>query len=755
MTDFRIKTILLLLLSILFFCIVSVAQSPQSKIKSYSPWKIKSFAKDANKHGGIYSAIDFYEHYHNLNPDKVNIKWELAELYRKSRDYTKAEEFYKQVYEMASKDYPKALFYYAQMAKMNSKFNEAANLFNTFKKEYKNQPDEQLMKKLVKAETDGCLMALTMKDTALKMVVTHLDKTVNKPYIDYAPIPVDKTTMFYASIIADSIIYYDPEDTANKKPVRKYYMAKKSLGPKDDWKGGYDVPLPINDEDFDVGNGTFSPDGTQFFFTKTIKKRTTGYVTEIWMTSNNGGQWAEPEKMPDPINIDGYSSSQPAVGVSTRTLLPVLYFVSDRPEGEGGLDIWYANYNQKTKSYKSPRKAAALNTVGDEFSPSYDIETHQMFFSSTGWPGMGGFDVFKSIGEEGTWSNPANVGYPVNSPADDIYYIVSKDREKGFFVSNREGGFALKNPTCCDDIYTFRWSEYIHIAIDGYIFEMMEKGKETSNEPEIIYDLGAADSLKTAIVTDSATVVKDTSYTGPKEKYESIIPEATVGLYLVKNNESFFIKNLPSDIEGEYFFDLEQGNDYKIMVEKDGYFNNQGYFTTKDVVTSDTLFLPLELKPIPQEPIVINNIYYDFDKATLTESAKKTIDTTLLTLLTENPSLIVEISSHTDGKGDDSYNLKLSQGRAESVVKYLVEKGVPVERLLPKGYGESKPIAANEKPDGSDNPEGRQLNRRTEFKVIGSKNQFSKLNQNQMIIKRKNPDGTEGEVKGFGSEQMD
>ena len=125
------------------------------------------------------------------------------------------------------------------------------------------------------------------------------------------------------------------------------------------------------------------------------------------------------------------------------------------------------------------------------------------------------------------------------------------------------------------------------------------------------------------------------------------------------------------------------------------------------------------LLPIPDRAIVIKNIYYEFDKSNLTPEAKITLDTTLVGLLAENPALIVEISSHTDSKGSDSYNNRLSQNRAESVVKHLSENGIDARRLRAKGYGESQPIAPNENPDGTDNPDGRQLNRRTEFKVVG------------------------------------
>jgi OmpA-OmpF porin, OOP family len=157
-------------------------------------------------------------------------------------------------------------------------------------------------------------------------------------------------------------------------------------------------------------------------------------------------------------------------------------------------------------------------------------------------------------------------------------------------------------------------------------------------------------------------------------------------------------------------------------------FNKELSVDTRKIIKSDTLRLDaIYINILPKDPIIIKNIYYDFDDWKLTDIAKINIDTTLLKVLVNNPRIIVEIGSHTDSKGDDDYNIKLSQKRAESVVKYLIEKGIDKERLFAKGYGETKFIAPNENPDGSDYPEGRQMNRRTEFRIVGSLDQYSKV----------------------------
>jgi OmpA-OmpF porin, OOP family len=311
-------------------------------------------------------------------------------------------------------------------------------------------------------------------------------------------------------------------------------------------------------------------------------------------------------------------------------------------------------------------------------TPYFDNETRTLFFSSKGHPGLGGFDVYKAIGDGKKWMSAENVGVPINSGADDLYFTISKNREEGFLVSNRKGGNALKNETCCDDIYSYKYTQYIHVSIKGVVYTPIDGSRKNLDNAKM--ELYSKDKL---------------------------------------TGEKFLIKSLDSDKDGNYDIKLEAGYDYQIMVSKDGYLSNSYDFSTRDIVTSQILEKDIPLEAIPKEPIRIPNVQYEFDKSEILSASKIALDTTILRLMVDNPQIIVEIASHTDSKGNDQYNMKLSQKRAESVVSYLVSKGIKSERLKAKGYGESKPVAPNENPDGSDNPEGRAINRRTDFKIIG------------------------------------
>lgn len=724
------KRILLIVLGVLFTCIATFGQPDD--LNKLRPKQVKSFVKNALRVGDIYSAIDYLEHYCKIKSNDTESKYQLAELYRASRDYKKAKDLYLEVYNKNKNTYGLALFYHAQIVKMDGEYKEAEKLFKKFIKSYRGA-DRRVFNSLVKNEIKACKGAPQIIADTLKVDIAHLGTSVNKAHIEFSPISVDKDKMIYASLVADKIEYFDPKDENKKMPVRKFFAAEFD---GEQWNGGLPIDEPFNQEDVNTGNGTYSIDGNRFYFTKTFKSWKNQIISEIWVSHKEEGVWQSPVRIEEPINDLLYTTTQPTVGVDAKRGQEILYFVSDRPGGKGGLDVWCSAYDLRKERFKKPRNCGTkINTVADEMSPYYDQETRKMYFSSMGWPGLGGFDVFKTTGGMSKWSKPKNIGFPINTGVDDIYFTVSKDRSKGFFTSNREGGVALKNPTCCDDIYEYEWLERITVAIKGLVVEKIPVYEDA-----------------TMIFASSSSTEKGLAQKERKiKKYKKVkVKDCTLALYILdeESEEMFLVKGVNSDTQGNYLIDLEPGNEYKLVAEKDGYFNDQALISTKKIFKTDTLIQNYEIEMIPQEPIVLDNIYYEFDKAALTDNAKTTVDTTIYFLLRDNPDLIVELSSHTDSKGNDEYNQKLSQNRAESVVKYLVKKGIDKERLVAKGYGEAKPVASNKNPDGTDNPEGRQKNRRTEFKVIGSSDLYSRLNvKRPMSIKKQEKTNFEDKSK--------
>lgn len=663
------------------------------------------FAESAVALGDVYTAIDFYEKYCKAKSDDFDALFELAKLYHRSRDYENAKEAYLKVYEADEHKYPMAHYYHAQMQKMTGEYEGATTTFQAFLKEYRGK-DAAVFKKLIKVEIEGCTMGKEQKekvDPKRKIEITLLDTSINHAHIEFSPILVDDTTLIYASLKADSIQYYQVLDLVTKRPVRKFYVAK--LRDKH-WVSTGELEGPFNDDKLHTGNGVFTPDNTRFLFTRCEANWQNKMSCSIYMCKRDtdNGQWGNPQKLPEPINNPKFITSQPAIGIDSRKNTEILYFISDRSGGAGGMDIWFAAYNSKKETYDAPKNAGKrINTTSDEMSPNYDISSHSMYFSSSGWPGLGGLDIFRTTGEMNQWTTPENIGAPVNSCTDDLYHITPKNSpEEGFFVSNRKGGIALKNPTCCDDIYYYKIKGFKPLYISG-----------------IIFDLEHADYIQ-KLENRNKLNCKDSV-----EIQRAFLENSNVSLFVVdEQNEREFVLSTKQVTckNGKYLFKIERNKSYAITAQKDGYFTQRHEFSTKSLpedFTDTMLYQDIGLNFLGKQPIVIKNIYYEFDDAALTKDAKVVIDTTLFIILTDNPEMIVEIGSHTDSKGTDDYNIKLSQRRAESVVNYLISKGIDKQRLTAKGYGELVPIAKNENPDGSDNPEGRAHNRRTEFRVIG------------------------------------
>lgn len=747
MTGIKITIIILLNFIVNFY-----GFSQDGKKKYMSPGHVKKMARTAEKTGDIYTAIDYYQIFLNANPNNLKISYRLAEDYRKARDYENAATLYKKIYDENPKGYTQALFYYGQMLMQQAKYKEALEAFEQFKKESRGINDERTFKKKTRVRIESCETAKHLLDSIIKVIIFHLDTSVNKAHIEASPISMSDNELLYASLKANEVDYYNLNDSSVKIPVRKFYLA---TGKDGNWKTTSTLPGPFNDNQSNVANGSFSVDGKRFYFTKTTRNKAGKIISNIYVSTKVGDIWSEPIRLDEPINDSFYSSTQPTVGVESKKDFEVVYFSTDRPDGKGGFDIWYFLYDKERDKYSKPRKIGSnINTVDDEMTPYFDMESHTLYFSSDGYPGLGGLDIYKATGELRDWSTPENVGYPINSEADDLYFTISTNRESGFFTSNRKGGVALKNPTCCDDLYNFRWTQYIHIIVKGNTFTFYtETDNDTINRvidtPDLLThnDSLLNDSLNTlfgdSLHFSSTDSISDSfAVQGTKTDSTIFLDSTKVSLYLIHFvnglENDYLIKSLVTTKDGFYNFRLEPEKYYHLVAEKDGYFNGIATISTQNITMSDTLIQDLELKQIPIQAIVLKNIYYEFDKSDLTNKAKLTIDSILFPILRDNPKLIVEISSHTDNKGDDNYNKKLSQRRAESVVNYLTnEKGIESKRLVAKGYGENHPIVPNKNKDGSDNPEGRAKNRRTEFKVIGSSNQFSKINYGPLYINGK------------------
>ena len=410
------------------------------------------------------------------------------------------------------------------------------------------------------------------------------------------------------------------------------------------------------------GAVTLSPDGNKMIFSRwTIgdgKKR-----SALFISKKLDGKWSEPIALPATINEEGYNAQQPVMMPDGKTLV----YSSDIPGGVGGFDLWSVTLDELDNAGTPTNLGPFINTNGDEHAPFYHVPSKTLVFSSNGRVGMGGFDFYYSKGDMGSWGEVNNFGYPVNSHKDDVYFAsrggANNILEDVLFSSDRDA-------SCCLELFTLK-KKNMPKTISGMIVSCDTKAPL---EGATVSVKGADNSVVHAQVTGA-----DEMYTFTIEDYQPLKAVASAADY--QSGELNFDK--PAELGS-----LALNN-------------------------PDICLDPIVI----DKPVIVNNIYYDFDKANLREESYPELDK-LVTMFEANPDIKVEISAHTDNIGKDAYNQRLSEARAKSVVDYLVKKGIKRSQLLPKGYAAKQPIAANQNEDGTDNPEGRQQNRRTEFKVL-------------------------------------
>ena len=651
----------------------------------------KRKARWAEMKGDIYEAIYYYEAYFEYGGDEKKIAQNLADLYFSTRDYERAASFYDSVLTPPARRYASACFRKGVVCMNLGEYEEAIASFELFRKLSRGRRDPEQLRRQARTLIESAGWALAHKDSVADVTITNLGRSVNRPHIEFSPFPLDGSILIYGSLVEDTIPPY-----RNK---RQLYLAEKE---GDAWLSEGRLEGPVNDPEYHTGNAALSVDGNRLYFTRCRNNWRDEQVCEIYMSERIGDKWAEPVKLPYPINDENYTNTQPALGQNYRTGADILYFVSDRPGSKGGLDIWYSLYDRKEGIFGEPRNAGSrINTRGNECCPFYDPQTGTLYFSSGGHQGFGGYDIYKSTGAARKWTESVPLPKPVNSSYDDMYFTVIRGTAEGFFTSNRPGSFTMQNGSCCDDIFYYRFNECTRIDLKGTVVNITSY--------DIYNELNARYGLNLAYPEDNVPV--------------AAIP---VQLFQLEDDtkEEILIAQTKTDEQGFYYFVLDPEKEYRIVVKNYGFFDKIRKVNTRGARCNEIFDAgTVKINVIP-EIAVRFNVYYEHDRSRLTREAKITIDTLLLPVFDLFPNAVIEIGSHTDSTGTDAYNDKLSQRRSESVVKYLTEKGISPERLVAQGYGEKFPIAPNTNPDGSDNPEGRQLNRRTELKIVGEINTF-------------------------------
>lgn len=764
------------ILNLLILTIFIIKISPAiSQTKTKQDLNLKELQKKAEqqyKLGDWYSAIATYKQAYqkaqkkDLAPEKrFNLVSKLADLNKRIRNYPEAAHYYQILAKNRSGGFPKSRFNWALMAQQQGRYDTAIKIFQQVKERYQG-PDAYALKKRAEAGLKGSRKALKEglpKDTANLM---RLDSSINSPYSEFSPVLLNDTSLLYASRKVDSLLKIK---RGGKAPVRtRFYKAHFKQGKwqhKGSWQAGPNL------EEANVGNGAFSSDRKRFYFTKcrfNQEKQQMG--CQLYVAERQGDNWKNPRKLPSPVNVEGASTTHPTTATISRgqETKHVLIFASDRDRGRGQMDIWYSTYEPNSNDYSRPRNMGRkVNTKGDEVTPFFDSSEGKLYFSSNGRAGYGGLDVFAAKGQIGRFREDAkHLGAKVNSPADDLYYH-KNDNGVGFIVSNRRGVEALKHPTCCDDLFATKLpasdtTTKLRVQKLRGIVKTVANGDTLQNESgEVQITLYLTDKEKAANrIAKQDTLSKSDSgkFTMSLKEFEGSTKfylKASKSGYQAATSDSMMRKDLTEhSIHKKLFLSREkekitakrEKTETKREKEDEQLKQEMGKEDKKQKDTINQVSAKQrqekqvqkekqpekletgkkekstsrkeEREKLNNEPVVIKNVNYGFDEVKLDEKAKSAIDTTVYELMMNRPEVKVQIRSHTDNAGSEEYNLKLSQRRAERVVNYLVEKGIDPNRLEPKGFGERRHIAPNFNLDGTDNPEGRRKNRRTEFKIL-------------------------------------
>ncbi|WP_257670520.1 OmpA family protein [Parapedobacter tibetensis] len=606
------------------------------------------------------NASVLYEKLANRRKPRLQDLERLADSYTKMNDYESAEKWYSSVIEHEDSA-PENLRHYGQVLKVNGKYEEAKQQLEAYASLAGDRES-------VARQIAGCDSSMVW----IKQPTGHHvqnEAAVNTDLSEFATFPNDGA-VYYTGEPGKGLGFNSYGWTGNA--FLRIYSAKRSTDNRLSSPQLADA-VP-NDERYHIGPIATDNTGSTLFVTRTYpgkegevtKERRKKYRTQnlelyIYTKTSETGQW---EATPFPYNdVQKYSLGHAALSNDGN----ILYFASDMPGGYGGTDIWFCK-KQTDGSWGTPVNAgSAVNSEGEELFPNIGPD-NSLYYSSDGLVGMGGLDIFHAEGSGDRWSESKNLRYPINSSGDDFAYIGTLEDEEnvyGYLSSNRTGGKGA------DDIYSF-----------------------TLDKPKIIIILQGTTSDKQTGARLAGTAI--TLFDGERE----------------------IVARQSSTREGTFEFVLDRNRVYSVLGTKEGYQPDSAAVSTMGIVKSDTLEVALLLEPefVVGQNIELENIYYNFDKHNIRPDAAEILDR-LVQIMNDYPTLKIRLSSHTDSRGSDEYNMGLSQRRAQAAVDYLVGKGIVRERMIAQGFGESQLVnkCANGVPCSR---EAHQANRRTEVTVL-------------------------------------
>lgn len=587
----------------------------------------------------LYAAIQ-------KDPNFMEAYLKLGAIHKLFNDREKAKNAFKKAAELKPDYKPLAGAYYtvADFSFTEGKYEEAKKYYDMV---VRVSPDDKQLQESSLRGSKNCDFAIEAKKHPVKFKPTKMSSVLNNYHVNaYPMLTADQQTMIYYVI-----------RTSERNAKGDIMISKKVNG---EWSHPESISEKINTQ-MDEGAPSMSADGRSLVFAACNRPDAVGGC-DIYISYKEGEEWSEPLNMGREINSPSWDS-EPSIAADGRTL----FFSSERPGGSGKMDIWYSKLVQNGSWSKAMNMGPTINTAGEEVAPFIHANGTTLYFSSNNLPGMGGYDIFYTQREaSGKWSEPTNMGYPINTADHEGTVFITVDGKKGYY-------------------YTY-------------------DKKVPVNPPSVLYEFDVPVELQEK---NKSTYAKGTVYDAVTKKKLS----AKIELIDLQTNQ--VKQQVGSDpVTGEYILVLTEGSEYALNVGKENYLFVSRYFDYQIQKEFNPVQLDIYLDPIKTgASVVLNNIFFEQNSVELEAKSIAELDK-LISFMQLNFSAVLELGGHTDDVGSDDANIELSRKRAKAVYDYILTGGISNTKLKYKGYGETKPLVPNT------NDENRAKNRRIEFKVL-------------------------------------
>lgn len=647
-------------------------------------------------------ARTMYEFAAQEDPSNIKANYMAGEYYLRTVSKSRAVDFLLKVKELNENYRFDLNFKIGQAYQYGYDFENALIYYDLYKQRLTNEKGYRGQDKIPLAEVERkifeCRNGAEFKSNPTHYSIVSVGTRVNSESWDYGPVVnSDETLLIFTSRRQDGNVNENVDDD-NFHFEDIFYSQK---GPDGKWGSTKDMGENINTLYHESTLG-LSPDGKKLFI---YKDEGNGDIFESDFTSD--GQWTVPKKLNSAINSESFAEKSASIDKNEA----LLFFSSNRPGGFGGLDIYVATKDTKGQWSKTINLGPMINTEFDDDAPFISYDGKTLYFSTKGRKGMGGYDIFSSEYDSvnATWLEPVNLGFPVNTPDDDIFFVATKDGKRGYYASVRDDGMGYT------DIYMVTIPDLGKEDAELLAKKNADiKNKENTINTDVKgVDTKAIDTAAVVAENKETTLTPVTLMVRVEDARSGQLIDANMGLISAEDRITVVGTRLSKGIY-EFKLNFKESKEFMLSAELDGYmFQNFKVPIPAAASQPREVKRRLEMKKLEKDAsYILRNIYYEFDKAAFTTESYNELNK-LEKLLFENPNLKIEIEGHTDNIGTSEYNKDLSEKRAKAVVQFLRNKGIDIRRLSAVGYGETRPIATND-----DEKDGRELNRRVEFKIL-------------------------------------